>query len=177
MRIKVTAALVFTLLIAGWQLICSMHLVPAILLPDPVGVAKYLFVSTKDGTLPAALITTLVRLLFGFGLGLCLGVIIGLALYKSRLAKATLGVLALGLQTLPSVCWAPLALLWFGQTETAMYFVVVMGSLWAIALASESSIRSVPEIYIQAARVLGSKGFHTWRTVIPGGLTATGKRG
>ncbi|MGB8555293.1 MAG: hypothetical protein WCD73_18390, partial [Pseudolabrys sp.] len=38
-----------------------------------------------------------------------------------------IGALALGLQTLPSVCWVPLALLWFGQTETAMLFVVVMG--------------------------------------------------
>ena len=41
-------------------------------------------------------------------------------------------MLALGLQTLPSVCWVPLALLWFGQTEGAMLFVVVMGTVWSV---------------------------------------------
>jgi sulfonate transport system permease protein len=37
-------------------------------------------------------------------------------------------MLALGLQTLASVCWVPLAILWFGQTEMAMLFVVIMGT-------------------------------------------------
>jgi NitT/TauT family transport system permease protein len=37
-----------------------------------------------------------------------------------------IGALALGRQTLPSVCWIPLALLCFGQTEVAMLFVVNM---------------------------------------------------
>ena len=36
----------------------------------------------------------------------------------------TLGLLVLGLQTLPSICWLPLAILWFGLNERAMEVMV-----------------------------------------------------
>ena len=59
-------------------------------------------------------------------------------------------MIALGLQTLPSVCWVPLALLWFGQTETAMLFVVIMGTLWSVILATDNGIRHIPPLYRDA---------------------------
>ena len=52
------------------------------------------------------------------------------------LVAFALGVLALGLQTLPSVCWVSLALLWFGIREEAVLFVVVMGTIWAVVIGS-----------------------------------------
>jgi len=78
----------------------------------------------------------------------------------------TLGLLALGLQALPSVCWVPLALVWFGQTEAAMFFVVVMGTLWSVIIATDNGVRNVPPIYARAARTMGSRGLHTWLVVI-----------
>ena len=68
------------------------------------------------------------RLLIGYVIGVAIGLPLGLFMSRSQLFEDTLGSLALGLQTLPSVCWVPLALLWFGQTEAAMLFVVVMGT-------------------------------------------------
>jgi NitT/TauT family transport system permease protein len=76
------------------------------------------------------------------------------------------GTIALGLQTLPSVCWVPLALLWFGQTETAMLFIVVMGTVWAVILATDHGIRQIPPIYREAASTMGSKGLHLWLRVL-----------
>ena len=166
MRTKLLAGLIFGAFLGAWQMVCVLGWVPPILLPSPLDIGKYLIVSTFDGVLLSALGVTLSRLSIGYALGIASGALIGLLLYRSALARATLGVIALGLQTLPSVCWAPLALLWFGQSESAMYFVVVMGSLWAIALSTKEAIASVPPIYIQAARVMGSRGLHTWRTVI-----------
>jgi len=78
----------------------------------------------------------------------------------------TIGVLALGLQTLPSVCWVPLALLWFGQTEGAMLFVVVMGTVWSVVIATDTGVRTIPPIYARAARTMGSNYFHKWTHVI-----------
>src|SRR5437870_199376 len=81
--------------------------------------------------------------------------------------------MALGLQTLPSVCWVPLALLWFGQTEAAMLFVVVMGTIWSVAIATESGVRNVPPIYARVARTMGSSDFHTWiHVIVPAALPA-----
>ena len=68
------------------------------------------------------------------------------------------------MQTLPSVCWVPLALLWFGQTESAMLFVVVMGTVWSVLIATDNGVRTVPPIYARAARTMGSRGLpHTGR--------------
>ena len=82
------------------------------------------------------------------------------------LMQDTVGIVALGLQALPSVCWAPLAILWFGQTEKSMFFIVVMGSIWSIALATQGGVNLVPPLIIRAAKTMGSKGFHLWLKVI-----------
>lgn len=164
-----TAALSFAVLIAllaAWQLATGSGWVSPILLPSPLDTARFLWDSTVDGLLPAALCVTLVRLAVGFAIGLLLGLALGLLLYLSPVARNTVGLLALGLQTLPSVCWTPLAILWFGQSEYSMYFVVIMGSVWAMSIGTENAIRAVPPVYVRAAQVMGSRGTHTWRTVV-----------
>jgi NitT/TauT family transport system permease protein len=111
------------------------------------------------------------RLLLGYGIGLLFGVPLGLLTAQSRLMRDTIGLLALGVQTLPSVCWVPLALLWFGQSEAAMLFIVVMGTLWSVLIATSDGVRSIPPIYLRAARTMGSRGLHSWvKVVIPASL-------
>ena len=72
--------------------------------------------------------------------------------------------MALGLQTLPSVCWVPLALLWFGQTEGAMLFVVIMGTVWSVVIATDTMSRNqCASISSRAQRGRwGQSSFHTW---------------
>src|SRR5207245_8309970 len=86
---------------------------------------------------------------------LLVGLPLGLLTACWKVWQDTIGTLALGLQTLPSVCWVPLALLWFGQTEAAMLFVVVMGTLWSVVIATETGVRNVPPIYRRAALTMG----------------------
>ena len=106
------------------------------------------------------------RLLLGYTFGIVLGLPLGLLTARFKVWQDTLGLLALGLQTLPSVCWVPLALIWFGQTEMAMFFVVVMGTLWSMIIATDNGVRSIPPIYARAARTMGSRGLHTWMKVM-----------
>ena len=114
---------------------------------------------------------TLLRLLAGYFIGIVIGLPLGLLTAASKFAEDTIGVLALGLQTLPSVCWIPLALLWFGQTETAMLFVVIMGTMWSVILATDNGVRTIPPLYARAARTMGSTGFHKWtRVLLPAAL-------
>ena len=106
------------------------------------------------------------RLLAGYFIGICVGLPVGLLTARFRFLQDTLGLLALGLQGLPSVCWVPLALLWFGQTEAAMLFVVVMGTVWSVVLATETGVRNVNPLYVRAARTMGSRWLHIWLYVI-----------
>lgn len=71
--------------------------------------------AASDGTLLEAALVTGRRLGVGYALGLVGGLPLGFLCARFQFARDTIGVLALGLQTLPSVCWAPLSLLWFGR--------------------------------------------------------------
>lgn len=64
--------------------------------------------------------------------------------------------LLMGIQTLPSICWVPFAILWFGLAEKAIIFVVVMGSVFSVSLAIENSIRNIPVIYTKVAKTMGA---------------------
>ena len=148
----------FGSLILIWQLAAMSGRWSPVLLPPPAAIADYLWGAMSDGSLLEATAVTLYRLLIGYAIGLLFGLPLGLLTSTSEYFEDTIGALALGLQTLPSVCWVPLALLWFGQTDGAMLFVVVMGTVWSVVLATDAGARSIPPIYARAARTMGSEG-------------------
>lgn len=171
MKRALVVFLFFVLLVSIWEIIYRMKIWSPVLLPDPLTVAQYLVAAVKDGTLWQATLVTMKRLLIGYFLSILFGLPLGLLTARFKFAEDTLGVLALGLQTLPSVCWIPLALLWYGQTEGAMLFVVIMGSLWSVLIATDNGVRTVPPIYARAARTMGSRRLHTWfKVILPASL-------
>ena len=161
MRRVVVSVLFFAGLLVIWQAFVWSGRWSTVLLPAPAGVGRFLWRSALDGTLAGATFVTMRRLIIGYAIGMAIGLPAGFVTARFRTASDTVGTLALGLQTLPSVCWVPLALMWFGQTEAAMQFVVIMGTLWAILIATDNGVRNVPPIYARAARTMGSRRFHT----------------
>ena len=171
MKRSLLAILFFVALVAIWSAIVRAQIWSPVLLPSPLSVWNYVLSAGRDGTLFSASIVTLRRLLSGYAIGLAIGLPLGLLTASSTFVEDTIGVLALGLQTLPSVCWVPLALLWFGQTESAMLFVVIMGTVWSVVIATDTGVRTIPPIFARAARTMGSTPFHKWtRVILPASL-------
>src|SRR5437764_7844018 len=171
MKRVLLAAAFFAVLVLLWEAAYRAKIWSPVLLPSPSQVVTYLEGAAADGTLARATVITMRRLLIGYFIGLVVGLPLGLLTARWKLFGDTIGALALGLQTLPSVCWVPLALLWFGQTETAMLFVVVMGTVWSVVLATNTGARTIPPIYARAARTMGSEGFDKWtRVILPAAL-------
>jgi NitT/TauT family transport system permease protein len=166
MKRALLVAVFFAGLVLIWDLLVRLEVWSPVLLPPPASVGEYLLGGVADGTLLGAAAVTLRRLLLGYVLGLAIGLPLGFVTASSKYWESTIGVMALGLQTLPSVCWVPLALLWFKQSEGAMLFVVVMGTVWSVLIATDNGARTVPPIYARAARTMGSKRLHTWTHVI-----------
>jgi NitT/TauT family transport system permease protein len=166
MRRFLLATLFFLVLVAIWHFLVKAGVYSPVLLPSPQSVGEYLVGAARDGTLLEATSVTVRRLLVGYFIGIAIGLPLGLFTSASKFMEDTVGVLALGLQTLPSVCWIPLALLWFGQTESAMLFVVVMGTVWSVVIATDTGVRNIPPIFARAAKTMGSTGLHKWTKVI-----------
>lgn len=126
-----------------------------------------------DGSLQMAIISSMGRGLLGYLLACVIGSVVGLIMIKSESFRRYLKPLIMGVQTLPSVCWVPFAILWFGLGNDAIIFVVVMGSALSIALSVESSIRNIEPLYMAVASIMGAKGFKLIRKVIiPAALPA-----
>lgn len=171
MRRAIVASVFFIALLGLWEVAAESGRWSSVLFPSAWSVGQYLWNALLDGTLVEAMWVTLKRLLVGYAIGALIGLPLGLLTSSSQTLEDTLGALALGLQTLPSVCWVPLALLWFGQTEGAMLFVVVMGTVWSVIIATDHGARTIPPIYARAARTMGSHGLHLWtRVMLPASL-------
>jgi len=116
---------------------------------------------------------SLTRLAIGFALSILLGGMLGVLMWRSITLDDFLRLLFLGLQTLPSVCWVPLAILCIGLNEKGVMFVVVMGSFFAIAIALRDGLRGIPPIYQRAGAMLGTSGWRMYRYVLlPASLPA-----
>lgn len=163
---RLVRPLFFGGLFALWWGIAALRIWPPYLVPSPLDVAAYLRESAQDGLLLPAVATSAVRVGVGFVVSVALGTVLGLALSRLAWLDDTVGTAVTGLQSLPSICWFPLALLWFGLSENAIQFVVVMGSVFAVALAVRSGVRSLPPLIPRAGRTLGAHGWRLWWHVL-----------
>jgi NitT/TauT family transport system permease protein len=116
---------------------------------------------------------SLSRLLVGFGISILLGGSLGLLMWRFSPLDQFLGPLFLGMQTLPSVCWQPLAILAFGLEDQAILFVLVMGSFFAVAISLRDGLRTIPPLYQRAGLMLGAAGWRLYAYVLlPASLPA-----
>jgi len=161
----------YAALLGVWALLAKLRVWPPYLFPAPWSVGEVLWDGFKDHSLLIGIAATMKRMLLGYGLSVVLGMVLGLALARSRFLEETLGGLIVSLQSLPSICWVPLAILWFGLTEKAILFVVLMGSLLSVTIAMEDARKQLPRIYSMAGRTLGAHGFRLfWHVLLPASL-------
>ncbi len=134
--------------------------------PSPLGVFERLAALTKDGTLINAILNSLGRGILGYLIALVIGVVIGLLINRFAYLQKNLKPLILGVQTLPSVCWVPFSILWFGLSTEAILFVVIMGATFSIAISIDNAIKNIPPIYKKAALTMGAGNRQMYRYVI-----------
>src|SRR5574341_1997967 len=151
-------AIFFILLIGFWELLSRCGIWPEYVLPSPISVYKTLIRGFQDQTFIIGIAISMKRISIGYGVAIVIGILLGLLIGRVRVFEETLGSLISGLQTLPTICWLPLALLWFGLNESAIVFVVVMGALLSITTATESGIKNAPPLLIKAGQNMGARG-------------------
>ncbi|GAM08910.1 putative ABC transporter permease protein [Geobacter sp. OR-1] len=149
-----------------WESLSRAGVWNELIFPAPGAVIRSLADGIGDGSLPRAVGASMVRLGIGYSISLLIGIPAGMLLGRLRLLDDTVGSLAVGLQALPSICWLPLAVLWFGLSESAMQFVIIMGSLMAITLTVRDGVKTIPTLYLRAAPILGATGWRFYRYVL-----------
>jgi NitT/TauT family transport system permease protein len=158
-------------LLLVWQLAVMTGLWARTALPTPASVLDSFFSNLTSPDPPRESIwdgtaASLIRLAVGLAVGILVGTLIGLAMAASTLVQRSIGSFMAGLQALPSISWLPVAILWFQLSERAVLFVVVIGAIPAVAIATAASLRLVPPLLTRAGRTLGARGWTLYRRVV-----------
>ncbi len=162
------------MIIGIWEVISKLGVFPTFMFPpiiipnEPGGVTVIgtLIGSIISGQIVTATATTLTRLLIGFSIAVVLGLTFGFLIARYKWVDDTLGFFVTALQSIPSIVWFPLAIVWFGLGNTAILFIVAIGATWTMTVNSSAGFKNVPSIYLNAAKTLGSSGSHLLRTII-----------
>ena len=148
----------YVILVIIWQVISMSDIWPNNIFPSPYEVGEDLAYSAADGSLFFGIGTSIMRLVAGLAISIVGGVVLGIFMARVETVNQTIGSLVLGLQSIPSIAWVPLAILWFGLTDTGIIFVTAIGAIFAVTINTYTGVKNINPHYIEAARNMGAKG-------------------
>ncbi|CAM5682611.1 ABC transporter permease [Streptomyces purpurascens] len=159
------------LLLVLWQLLSSTGSLPPDVLASPGRIAQVGGDMVADGSLPAAMGTSLQRVAAGLLFGLVVGT--GLALLSGlfRIGEDLVDAPVQMLRTVPFVGLIPLFIIWFGIGEAPKVAIITLGVTFPLYLNVYAGIRGVDAQLIEAGESLGLSRWGLVRhVVLPGAL-------
>lgn len=157
------APVALIVLVALWQAVCSLGLVPAFMLPSPVAVVRALVGDWPLLMTHAA--TSLAEAGAGLVAGVALGAAAALAMDRFVLLYRALYPLVVLTQTIPSVAIAPLLVLWFGYGMLPKVVLIVVATFFPITVGLLEGLRSVDADQIDLMRSMGATRWQIMRHV------------
>ncbi len=148
----------YIIIVSMWQLVSITNIWPSNIFPSPLDVGEDLIFTAADGSLFYGIGTSILRLLAGLAIAIGGGVILGIFMARVEIVNQTIGSLVLGLQSIPSVAWVPLGILWFGLTDGGIIFVTAIGAIFAVTINTYTGVKNINPHFVEAARNMGAKG-------------------
>lgn len=151
---RFAAPIAVVVLIVIWQLVCTLGLVPAFLLPSPVAVVQAL---VGDWQLLAGhAVTSLAEAALGLAAGIALGFVAAIAMDRFKLVYRAFYPLVVLTQTIPTVAIAPLLVLWMGYGMLPKVVLIVIATFFPITVGLLDGFRSVDPDVIDLMRSMGA---------------------
>jgi len=156
-----------------WQLVVWSGWKPDYVLPGPLPVLARLGEDLRQPDFYMGVLITVRRAVEGYLIAIVIGAAVGLLVARVAVLRKAIGSAILGLQSMPSVVWLPLAIILFAGSEASITFVVVLGAAPAVASGLLSGIDHVQPLFVRVGRVMGGRGISLYRHVIlPAALPA-----
>jgi len=164
----VRGALSLAAVAALYEAVARSGLFPAVLLPTLPVVARTLYATCADGTMPMHALYTLERVLIGGALAVAAGLPLGILMGRYRAVEGFVLPLASALMPIPSLAWVPVFILWFGLGNTVAILIVFYAALFPMLLNTWSGVRAVNPLWLRAASAMGADETALfWKVMIP----------
>jgi NitT/TauT family transport system permease protein len=136
------------------------------IMKGPVQTLPVLWHDLQHAQLWGAIGATLYTALIGYSAALVIGSLVGALVSRIKPLRAAVGSIITGLQTMPSIAWFPFAIIFFGLSQAAILFVVILGAAPSIANGLIAGVDYTPPLLLRAGKVLGLKRVALYRHVI-----------
>lgn len=100
------------------------------------------------------ILTSLERVVMGYGLSAIFGVALGILIGQSLLAYRALDPLFQVLRTVPPLAWLPISLAIFQQAGPSAVFLIFITAIWPIILNTAAGVQNIPPTYRNVGKVL-----------------------
>jgi len=149
--------------IAAWQLYVTVWNIPAVILPSPISIAKYI-VQRYDILLVHAIPTTL-ESAAGFLLALALGVVLAILITYSNIAREALYPNLIFFQLIPKIALAPLFIIWLGIGSQSRVAFSVFIAFFPVVIATTAGFLSVDKSMLRLCRSLTATEWQVFTSV------------
>jgi NitT/TauT family transport system permease protein len=164
--------LAIALVLVVWELIALAHWKPYVF-KGPGPVFSDLWQQMQHGMLWSTIGWTMYSAVEGYAAALIIGSVVGLLVARIPPLRAAVGGIITGLQTMPSVAWAPFGIILFGENTSAILFVVILGAAPSIANGVITGVDYTPPLLLRAGKTMGLRGFALYRhLILPASLPA-----
>ena len=165
-RRVLTPLLTIVALLALWQAVVVVGIVPNFLLPTPVQVVQAL---VEDAALLAShCVTTLAEAAAGLAAGVALGFVFAVLMDRFEGFYLAFEPLMTISQTIPTVAIAPLLVLWLGYGALPKVVLVIISTFFPITVSLASGFRSVDPDVIDLMRTMNASRWQIfWYAKLP----------
>lgn len=158
-------------ILALWQGYVSLAQVRSSAFPSPEDTWYALATQWGPSHIPRGAWNSVYRAFTGFAAAVTIGTPVGLLTGSIPFLRSALLPFLSGIQSLPSVVSFPAAVLWFGVSPGALYFVILFSAVPSIAVGLVAGLDQIPPHLLLAGRNLGARGLRSaWHVRLPAAL-------
>jgi NitT/TauT family transport system permease protein/sulfonate transport system permease protein len=139
-----------TLLVA-WELTSRAEILNPRFFPPPTEIWDAGVATWRSGLLWDSAVASFKRVIWGFTLGSLGGILLGIPLGLSRLARAATTPMIYALWTVPKLALLPLLLVIFGLGDKPLIVLIIINCFFLVLIPTQAAIMSVPNSYREAA--------------------------
>jgi NitT/TauT family transport system permease protein len=139
--------------------------------PAPLVVATAFINHVQDSTFFIHILVSMQRILIGFALATAIGIVLGVMMGRSKIARDVVTPYIEVLRPIPAVAWIPLAILMWPTEESSIIYITFLGALFPIILNTVHGVEQTPEVLVRAAQTLGASRLQIfWHVTMPAAL-------
>lgn len=158
--------IVLILILCFWQMLDFLSLRGSSQVTSPLGLLNALLDSLKDGQIIIDSLSSIERVLIGFGIASLIAIPTALISVNYKIVRNILNPIVEVLRPIPPIAWIPISIIFFGLGDVSSYFIVFLGSFFPIFSNTYLGASSLPLIYKHVSETFEVNVFDYFRRIL-----------